>query len=47
MYLIPVFTAIVGVPLLGESVGLYHLVGGALIATGVTLSSRRPKQSAR
>ena len=46
MYLVPVFAAIVAVPLLGETIGTYHLVGAALIVAGVSLSSRRPRAAA-
>lgn len=42
MYLTPVYAAIFAIPLLGETVGLYHLVGAALIVAGVTLSARKP-----
>ena len=43
MYLIPVFTAILAIPLLGESIGVYHVVGAVLIVIGVTLASRRAR----
>ena len=43
MYLTPVYAAIFAIPLLGESIGVYHVVGGVLIITGVTLSSRKTK----
>jgi drug/metabolite transporter (DMT)-like permease len=42
MYLIPVFTAIFAVPLLGESIDVYHVVGAGLIVIGVTLAGRKP-----
>jgi len=47
MYLIPVFTAILAIPLLGESIDVYHIVGAILIIIGVTLASRkaRPERS--
>lgn len=45
MYLTPVTAAIFGIPLLGETVSMYHIVGGAVIIAGVTLSSRKPKSS--
>ena len=47
MYLIPVFTAILAIPLLGESIDVYHIVGAILIVIGVTLASRkaRPERS--
>lgn len=43
MYLTPVFAAIFGIPLLGETISLFHIIGGAVIIAGVTLSSRKPK----
>jgi drug/metabolite transporter (DMT)-like permease len=43
MYLIPVFTAVLAVPLLGESIGVYHVVGTGLIIVGVTLASRKAR----
>ncbi len=42
LYLVPVFAAVFAVPLLGEDIGGYHLIGGALIIAGVSLSTRRP-----
>ena len=46
MYLTPVFAAIFGIPLLGETISAFHIVGGAVIIAGVTLSSRKPKAAA-
>ena len=43
MYLVPVFSAAISVPFLGETLNAYHLIGAALIIGGVTVSSRRPK----
>lgn len=43
MYLIPVLTALFAIPLLGESIGVYHVVGAILIIAGVTLASRRSR----
>ena len=43
MYLVPVFSAAISVPFLGETLNAYHLIGAALIVGGVTVSSRRPK----
>lgn len=43
MYLVPVFSAAIGVPFLGETLNAYHLIGAALIVGGVTVSSRKPK----
>ena len=39
-YLVPAFTALLGILLLGESFYLYHLVGVALIFGGVYLTTR-------
>ncbi len=47
MYLIPAFAAAFAIPFLGESVGLFHLVGAALIVLGVTLSTRKPAAAGR
>jgi len=44
MYLTPVFAAIFAVPFLGEDIGMFHILGAALIVGGVTLSSRNPKE---
>ncbi len=44
MYLTPVFAAIFAVPFLGESIGMFHILGAALIVGGVTMSSRSPKE---
>ncbi len=46
MYLVPVIAVVVAVPLLGEGIGIYHLIGGALIAAGVSVSTRRPRAAA-
>lgn len=43
LYLTPVFAAAFAIPLLGESIGLYHVIGAALIVVGVTVSTRKPK----
>jgi len=43
MYLTPVFAAIFGIPLLGETISLFHIIGGVVIIAGVTLSSRKPR----
>ena len=47
MYLIPVFTAVLAIPLLGESIGVYHVVGAVLIVIGVTLASRKARRASR
>jgi drug/metabolite transporter (DMT)-like permease len=44
MYLVPVYAAVFAVPFLGESIGVYHVVGAALIIGGVTLSGRQAKE---
>ena len=44
MYLVPVYAAIFAVPFLGESIGVYHIVGAVLIIIGVTLSGRQAKE---
>lgn len=36
--LIPVFSALLGVTLVGEALEAYHLTGAALVATGITLT---------
>lgn len=40
-YLMPVFTALLGVVLLGESLHWYHVVGGALTFLGLVMATRR------
>ena len=45
MYLVPVYAAVFAVPFLGESIGVYHVVGAALIIAGVTLSGRQAKEA--
>lgn len=42
IHLTPIFAAILAILLLGETVALYHLVGGALVFAGILLVSRRP-----
>jgi drug/metabolite transporter (DMT)-like permease len=44
VHLVPVFGTILAVLLLGESLHVYHGLGVALIATGIFLATRRPKQ---
>jgi drug/metabolite transporter (DMT)-like permease len=41
---VPVFGTILAVLLLGESLHPYHALGIGLIATGIFLATRRPKQ---
>ncbi|MSP51364.1 MAG: DMT family transporter [Alphaproteobacteria bacterium] len=43
-FLMPVFTTLLGVIVLGESLHLYHLFGMVLVASGVWLTSRRHNQ---
>ncbi|MCA1909275.1 MAG: DMT family transporter [Magnetospirillum sp.] len=40
--LIPLFTAILGVALLGETFAWYHAVGAVLIFAGIALATKRP-----
>ena len=46
-YLMPVFTAILAVALLGETLQLYHFVGMVLVLAGVSLVSRAPRPRSR
>ncbi|MFZ5555665.1 MAG: DMT family transporter [Pseudomonadota bacterium] len=41
MYLLPVFTALLSVAFLGETLQAYHIVGTGLIFLGIYLASRR------
>lgn len=41
LHLIPAFTVILAILLLGETLGVYHFVGVALIAAGLWVSARR------
>ena len=47
MYLVPVIAATIAIPFLGETPGAYHLIGGAMIVAGVTVSTRQPKEATR
>lgn len=40
-YLIPLFTALLAIPLLGEELRLYHALGGGLIFAGIGLATGR------
>jgi len=40
MYLMPVFTALLGWVLLGEALRTFHWIGGALIFAGLLLATR-------
>ncbi|MGE5514289.1 MAG: DMT family transporter [Bacteroidota bacterium] len=40
-YLIPLFTALAAIPLLGETFQWYHALGGGLIFSGIFLATRR------
>ena len=42
LHLIPLFGALLATSLLGEQLGVHHVVGFALILTGVTLAVRHP-----
>ncbi len=44
--LVPVFTSVLGVLLLGEHFAWFHGVGVALIFAGIWLATRRPKEAA-
>ena len=44
MYLVPVFSAAISVPFLGETLSAFHLIGVALIIGGVTVSTRKPNR---
>jgi drug/metabolite transporter (DMT)-like permease len=46
LHLVPLFGAILATSLLGETLGLHHFVGFALILSGVTLAVRRVTGSA-
>lgn len=41
VYLIPIFGAVMAVTFLGETLHLYHWIGGGLIAAGIVVASRR------
>lgn len=41
LYLTPVTAAAFGIPLLGETLGWYHVIGAAVIVAGVTVSTRK------
>lgn len=45
-YLIPLFTALAAIPLLGEEFHRYHALGGGLIFAGIYLATRRRVGSA-
>lgn len=40
MYLMPVFASVLAVIFLGESLGLFHIIGGLLILAGLILATR-------
>ncbi len=40
MYLMPIFASILAIIFLGESLGLYHVIGGLLILAGLILATR-------
>ena len=42
LHFVPLFGALLATSLLGEHLGLHHVVGFALILAGVTLAVRRP-----
>ncbi len=43
LYLTPVFAAAFAIPLLGETLGAYHVIGAIVIVVGVTVSTRKPR----
>ena len=43
MYLVPVFSALLAYTFLGETIEVYHWIGGALIVVGVTLSTKQAR----
>jgi len=45
MNLVPVFTALLAVLMLGEALRLYHLAGLALVFAGIHLATRKTKKS--
>lgn len=46
-YLIPVFAALIAVPVLGESIEAYHAAGGGLVLAGLLASSRQKRVPSR
>jgi len=47
LHLVPLFAALLATSLLGEQLGAHHLIGFALILTGVTMAVRRPRSAKR
>lgn len=45
--LVPVFTAMIAVPVLGERLGLAQIVGGLMVLAGVTLVSRPERKGSK
>ncbi|MNT19857.1 EamA-like transporter family protein [compost metagenome] len=45
MNLVPLFTAILAIGLLGETLHLYHAVGGGLILLGIALAQWKPTRA--
>lgn len=45
--LVPVFTAVIAVPVLGERLGLAQIIGGLMVLAGVTLVSRLERKDSR
>ena len=41
IHLIPAYTIVLAIILLGETLEIFHIAGIALIATGIALSSRK------
>jgi drug/metabolite transporter (DMT)-like permease len=45
MYLTPVFASILASIFLAESLGLFHIIGGALILAGLVLATQTRKRT--
>ena len=45
--LVPVFTAVIAVPVLGERLGLAQILGGLMVLAGVTLVSRSERRGSK
>ena len=43
MHLLPLFSALLALVFLGESLAPYHVMGGVLIFAGIVLAARRPR----
>jgi drug/metabolite transporter (DMT)-like permease len=45
MHLVPVFGSVLAIVWLGERFELYHAIGYALVFTGITIATRKPRQA--